>query len=427
MTKQNQPTKSGQLSPKEVLSRGQEVLSRGVAEVLPDAKTLLNKMSNQKLRVYLGIDPTGSVLTLGHSVVLRKLQQFADMGHEAILLIGNGTVRIGDPTGRDASRPELTDEEIEANFADWKSQAERVLDFDKITIKRNADWLDKLSYQDLVKIMAKATVSQLMERDMFQDRIKAQQPIHAHEIIYPLLQGYDSVAMDVDLEIGGTDQTFNMMMGRSLQKAYRQKEKWVLTTPLLEGTDGRKMGKSYQNYIALTENPIDMYGKVMSIKDELMLDYFRLLTNLPTKELENIEKSLVNNENPMVFKKKLAFVITKQYHNTQQAQKAQDHFEKTIQSNQLPDFLPTINPSAPEITVLELASLGLPQESKSNLRRLIAQKAVELLEPGQKPGMGQKPTAPSKQVVIKPDMVVRVGKRCYFRLGASEVGSSKSE
>ena len=197
-----------------------QLLSRGVAEVLPDKDSLATLMDERPIKLYLGIDPTGALLHLGHAVVLRKLQQFADLGHEVILLIGNGTVKIGDPTGRDESRPMLTDKEIEKNWQNWKKQASTILDFSKIKVLHNGDWLDQLNYSDIVKLLAKTTVQQLLERDMFQERLKQGKPIHGHEIIYPLLQGYDSVVMDVDLELGGTDQTFNMMMGRTLQKAY---------------------------------------------------------------------------------------------------------------------------------------------------------------------------------------------------------------
>jgi tyrosyl-tRNA synthetase len=284
-----------------------QILHRGVAEVLPQAQTLEKLMSERKIRVYLGIDPTGSLLTLGHSVVLRKLQQFAEAGHEVILLIGNGTVRIGDPTGKDSTRPVLTDEIIAENFKTWKEQAGKILDFSKIKIVKNGDWLDRLSYSDIVKLMAKTTVQQLLERDMFQERMKNNLPIHGHEIMYPLLQGYDSVEMEVDLEIGGTDQTFNMMMGRHLLKSYKNKEKWVLTTPIINGLDGRKMSKSYGNFIALTENPRDMYGKLMSIADDMIIEYMTLLTDLSDEEIAETQKSMQAGENPMIFKKKIGF------------------------------------------------------------------------------------------------------------------------
>src|SRR3989344_9502875 len=246
-----------------------EILTRGVEKILPSAEGLAALMGKKKIRLYLGIDPTGNQLHLGHAVVLRKLNQFAQDGHDVILLIGNGTVRIGDPTGRDSTRPVLTDTEIEDNFKNWKTQASKILDFDQIRIVHNGDWLDKLTYGDLVRLMAQTTVQQLLERDMFQDRLQKGLPIHGHEIMYPLLQGYDSVAMDVDLELGGTDQTFNMMMGRQLQKSYHNHEKWVLTTPIINGTDGRKMSKSFGNFVALTENANDMYGQLMSTSDDM--------------------------------------------------------------------------------------------------------------------------------------------------------------
>lgn len=387
-----------------------EVLTRGVAEVLPSVDSLAAQMEQRKIKVYLGIDPTGNQLTLGHSVVLRKLQQFAELGHEVILLIGNGTVRIGDPTGRDASRPMLSDEAIETNFKTWKKQASKILDFSKVTIRRNGDWLDKLTYTDIVKLLAQTTVQQLIERDMFQTRIKNAQPIFGHEIIYPLLQGYDSVVMDVDLEIGGTDQTFNMMMGRHLQKAYNNHEKWVLATPIINGTDGRKMSKSFGNFIALTEAPNDMYGKLMRTADDMIVEYFTILTDLPMSEVKAIEDAIAAGENPMVFKKKLAFLITQMYHSTEDAEVAQAFFEQTVQNREVPEQITEVTVSATQTTWLELLKTLLPEESNSNLRRLIEQGGVEL-QPN-----GERPTDPNGRVTIENGMVVRAGKRRYFKV-----------
>ncbi|MCB9813662.1 MAG: tyrosine--tRNA ligase [Pseudomonadales bacterium] len=387
-----------------------EILTRGVEEILPNLETLSALMESKKIRVYLGIDPTGSLLTLGHSVVLRKLQQFAELGHEVILLIGNGTVRIGDPTGKDTTRPELTDEQIIKNFKSWKEQASKILDFEKIEIKYNGDWLDKLSFSDIVKLMAKTTVQQLMERDMFQKRLQEGKPIHGHEIIYPLLQGYDSVVMDVDLEIGGTDQTFNMMMGRTLQKAYNNREKWVLTTPIINGTDGRKMSKSYDNFIALTENPNDMYGKLMSVADELIIQYFTLLTDLPLEEITKIEAEIKNGQNPMEFKKQLAFTITQMYHDASQAELAAENFQNTVQDKNIPENLPEIYVQTNSIAILDLIKLCIPEESNSNIRRLLEQSAVELL-PSE-----EKPTDPYKEVIVNEIQTIKIGKRKYFKI-----------
>lgn len=319
------------------LNKIEKVLSRGVSEILPNKTTLTKLMTEKKIRLYLGIDPTGSFLHLGHAVGLRKLQQFAELGHQVILLVGNGTVKIGDPTGRDESRPMLDEETIEKNFQDWKKQASKILNFDMIEVRRNGDWLDQLNYAAMVKLMAKTTVQQLLERDMFQKRMKEGLPIFGHEIIYPLLQGYDSVAMNVDLEIGGTDQTFNMMMGRHLQQQYNNHEKWILSTPLIEGTDGRKMSKSFNNYVALTDDPRDIYGKLMSIEDELIVKYFEVLTDVETAEIETMKKAMAAGDNPMIFKKKLAFTITADLNDEIAAKDAEDFFSKTVQNNEIPE------------------------------------------------------------------------------------------
>ncbi len=390
-----------------------DILTRGVAEVLPDAASLANLLQEKKIRVYLGIDPTGPLLTLGHSVVLRKLQQFTELGHEVILLIGNGTVRIGDPTGKDKTRPVLTDQEIEANFQDWKRQASKILDFDKIEIRHNGDWLDALSFADLIQLMSRATVQQLIERDMFQERMAAGRPIHAHELMYPLLQGYDSVVMDIDLEIGGTDQTFNMMMGRQLQKSYNNREKWVLTTPLINGTDGRKMSKSLNNYIALIDEPQEMFGKLMSIVDEQITEYFTLLTDTPLEDVTQIENAMAAGENPMNFKKRLAFTITEMYHSTEAARLAQEHFEKTVQGDELPAEMPTVSVPAGDTPVLDLLKLLLPAASNGQLKRLVEQSAVELIP------TKDRPTDPYAIISLEKVEVVRVGKRQYFKLKKS--------
>ncbi len=387
-----------------------EVLTRGVAEVLPSKDSLVKLIkTKKKIRVYLGIDPTGSLLTLGHSVVLRKLQQFADLGMEVILLIGNGTVRIGDPTGKDTTRPELTDEQVRENFKNWKKQASKVLDFNRIKVKYNGDWLDKLDLTKIIKLLAKTTVQQLMERDMFQKRLQENKPIFGHEIIYPLLQGYDSVAMDVDLEIGGTDQTFNMMMGRTLQKSYNNHEKWILTTPIINGTDGRKMSKSYGNFIALTENPNDMYGKLMSISDEMIINYFTLLTNTSLEEISKMKQEIDNGENPMTFKKLLAFTVTKMYHNLELAKEAQRYFEDTIQKKNIPQNIPTVTISKKTpLTIFDIVKICMPEKSNNEARRLIKQKAVSI--------NNKKIIEVKQSIEIDNNAIVKIGKRNYYQV-----------
>lgn len=387
-------------------SKTDQVLQRGVTEVLPHPITLRELMLQRPIRVYLGIDPTGSLLHLGHAVALRKLQQFADLGHQAILLVGNGTVRIGDPTGRDESRPMLDDETIRANFQAWQKQASKILDFSKIEIRYNGDWLDKLDYAAIVKLLAKTTIQQLIERDMFQKRLQDGLPIHGHEIIYPLLQGYDSVAMDVDLEIGGNDQTFNMMMGRHLQQQYNHKEKWVLTTPLIEGTDGRKMSKSYNNYVSLTENPRDMYGKLMRIKDELIGKYFSLLTDVTNEEIENMEQAIkTNSTNPMEYKKELAFTITSQLHDEAAAREAADFFNKTVQGDETPEL------SAFGQIIIRDGSISLdPPMSSMELSRRIEQGAAKLL-----PTM-EKITNRQALLDLPAGAQIKLGKRDWYQI-----------
>ena len=364
------------------------VLSRGVSEVLPSKNGLAKLMTSKKIRLYLGIDPTGAFLHLGHAVGLRKLQQFAELGHQVILLVGNGTVKIGDPTGRDESRPMLDDATIEKNFQEWKKQASKILNFKMIEVRHNGDWLDKLNYAEIVKLMAKTTVQQLIERDMFQKRLKDGLPIFGHEIIYPLLQGYDSVVMDVDLEIGGTDQTFNMLMGRHLQQQYNGHEKWVLSTPLIEGTNGRKMSKSFNNYVALTDEPNQMYGKLMSIKDELIIKYFEVLTDVGMDEIANMAEAIKNGANPMDFKKKLASTITEMLHDKYKAYEASMFFTKTIQNNEMPDenlfkdlAIQTITKTSGEKvkTITPNAKFG-----STELNRLIKQGAIRILPDGKK-------------------------------------------
>ena len=384
------------------------ILNRGVENVLPSAQGLAQLMQERRIRLYLGIDPTGNQLTLGHAVVLRKLQQFVEAGHEVILLIGSGTVKIGDPTGKDQTRPLLTDEQIEAHFQTWKEQASPILDFDQIKVVYNGDWLDKLTFPDLVKLMAKFTVQQMMERDMFQERLKNNQPIHLHELIYPMLQGYDSVVLDVDLELGGNDQLFNMMVGRQLQQEMNNREKYVLAVPLLVGTDGRKMGKSLQNFIPLQSSPQDLYGQLMSITDEVMGDYFRLLTDVPLEEIEQMEQQVqAGTLHPMEMKKRLAQEITTWLHDSAAAQEAAEHFAKTVQEGEIPTELPSLITPA-KITALELVMLSGVPSSNSDGRRLMEQGGVVLNE--------QKLTDPKQTLEIQGQETLRVGKRNYFSL-----------
>ena len=389
-----------------------EVLSRGVEQVLPSADGLAALMGKKKITLYLGIDPTGNQLHLGHSVVLRKIQQFADLGHNVILLIGNGTVKIGDPTGKDKTRPMLTEEQIEEHFKTWKAQASKVLNFDTIEIRRNGDWLDKLTFPQIVKLLATTTVQQLLERDMFQERIKKGLPIFTHELIYPLLQGYDSVVMDVDLEIGGNDQTFNMLVGRHLQEVMNHRDKFVLSCKLLVGSDGNKMGKSLGNFISLMETPENMFGKLMSIVDAVIPEYFELLTDVPSAEIATIRKQLADGSvNPIELKKKLALTITAMLNGEAAAKYAHEFFEKTVQNKETPEHLlklpnPPLNSSA---TVLDYAMGTAIPQSKTEARRTIEQGGFSIdnkkyIDPSQIPE------------VVPNSSTVKYGKRGIFKI-----------
>ncbi len=321
-------------------TRIHELLTRGVTNVIPRDLAQKKLSSGERLRIYFGIDPTGAKLHLGHSVPLRKLRQFADLGHHVIFLVGSFTAMIGDPTGRDAARTSLSEEQVRANFQDYKRQAERVLDFSKAEIRYNNEWLAPLSFSKIVELASSFTVQQMLQRDMFQRRMEEGKPISLHEFLYPLMVGYDSVVLDVDCELGGSDQEFNMLAGRHLQQVSGKREKFVLTTPLIEGTDGRKMSKSYDNCVYLEDDPSDMYGKLMSIKDELIGTYLEVLTDLGSDEIESIGAM-----HPKEAKMRLAREIVAMYHSKEAATAAEEAFTSTFSEGTIPDDIPSVGRS----------------------------------------------------------------------------------
>src|SRR3989338_2802084 len=377
----------------------EEVLSRGVSEVIVKEDLEKKLLSGKKLRIYLGVDPTGFSLHLGHAVVLRKLKEFLDLGHEVILLIGDFTAKIGDPTGKDATRIPLTDKQIKENFKDYKKQASKVLDFSKVKIQYNSKWLSKLKFVDILKLSSNFTVQQMLHRDMFDKRIKENAPINQTEFMYPLMQGYDSVAMNVDLEIGGNDQMFNMLCGRTLQKIYHNKDKDILTTKLLLGTDGRKMSKTYDNAIYLTDSPKNMFGKIMSIKDELIGDYFELATELPKEYIEGIKKNL----NPRDQKALLAKEIVKMYYGEKEANKAEEEFNVIFRDKEIPTDIPVFETNKIIYPILDLLFDAKLTESKNDAKRVIEGGGVHINK--------EKITDWKKEVEIKDEMVVQFGKR----------------
>ncbi|HYM75495.1 MAG TPA: tyrosine--tRNA ligase [Candidatus Dormibacteraeota bacterium] len=318
-------------------------LKKGAAEIIREsdlrAKLEKSRASGKPLRVKLGMDPTAPDLHLGHTVVLRKLKHFQDLGHTAIFLIGDFTGMIGDPTGRSATRPPLTREQIEQNAETYKAQVFKILDPEKTVVDFNRRWFGPMSTDEFVKLAAKYTVSQLLEREDFHKRFQEEKPISVHELLYPLVQGYDSVALEADVELGGTDQRFNLLVGRELQRAYGQESQAVVTTPILEGLDGvQKMSKSLGNAIGIHEPPLEMYGKVMSISDEMMWRYYELLTDVQVAEIEKMKREA----HPMQAKKDLARRIVGDFHSVEAAAKAGEDWAKQFQKDQVPEDLETI-------------------------------------------------------------------------------------
>ncbi|MBM3206184.1 MAG: tyrosine--tRNA ligase [Candidatus Staskawiczbacteria bacterium] len=379
----------------------EEVLSRGVEEVIVKDDLQKKLESGKKLRIYFGIDPTGSRLHLGHSVVLHKLKEFTDLGHEVILLIGDFTAKIGDPSGRDATRVPLTDKQIRENFKDYKKQASKILNFSKVKLKYNSQWLSKLRLADILKLSSHVTVQQMMHREMFDKRIKDNSPISVSEFMYPLMQGYDSVAMNVDLEIAGNDQLFNMLVGRDLQKAYNNKDKNVLAMRLLLGTDGRKMSKTYNNAIYLDDEPSEMFGKVMSIKDELIDNYVELCTNLDLSEVKNIP-------NPRDQKAKLAFEIVKMYHGEKEAKMAEENFNKTFRDGGLPSEIEVFETNKEKYPILDLLFDSKLAESKSDAKRVVEGGGTEV--------DNLKVSDWKAEVGLKDGTIVKFGKRKFIKI-----------
>lgn len=359
-------------------------LKRGAFEIIPEEellKKLKKSYEKQKpLIIKLGADPSRPDIHLGHTVVLQKMRLMQDFGHEVYFLIGDYTAQIGDPTGKNKTRPILTAEEVINNSLTYKEQIGKVLDMSKTKVVFNSDWLGKFSGLDLIRLMAKATVGAVLQRDDFSKRYANSEAIYLHEFTYPILQGYDSVHLKADLELGGTDQTFNLMMGRHLQHAYEQEAQCILTMPLIEGTDGvHKMSKSMDNYIALTDTPTNMFGKLMSISDELMKKYYLLLCRRPASEVESIVKGLTDGSlHPMNAKKDLAQEITSYYHGAESAKEERDKFEARFSKKQIPDDIQIVNKPAGTIALLDLFLELELIKSKSDGRRLIQQNAVKV-------------------------------------------------
>ena len=391
------------------LNRIFDVLNRGTVEVLVKADLEKKLLSGKTLRIKLGIDPSGKDLHIGHMVVIRKLKQFQDLGHHILLLFGNFTGQIGDPTGKNEARKIKTQEELEANAKHYLAQVKTLLDINKIEVVWNADWLRKLNFSDVVHLASQFTVAQMMERDMFQERVKINAPISVHEFMYPLMQGYDSVALKADVELGGTDQTFNLLAGRTLQKAYGQVPQDIVTVPILEGLDGKlKMGKSTNNYIGVGEAPNQMYGKVMSIPDSLILKYFELATDKTSAEIGEMKKTMAEGENPMNLKKQLAKDIVTIYHDAASALDAEREFKEIFSNKGLPEDIELKRLAKDELNVVELLTVTGLVSSKNEARRMIEGGGVRL--------DGEKVENHEMTVNLKKEKLLQVGKRKFIRI-----------
>jgi len=379
----------------------EEVLTRGVEEILPSRKRLADLMQKRKIRIYFGIDPTSPNLHLGHSIPLRKLRQFQDLGHKVVFLVGDFTASIGDPSENGSARKPMTPGQIEANMRDYKKQASRILDISRVEVAYNSQWFSKMKLSDFIKLLSRFTVSRLLERDMFAKRMQQGRHIWLSELLYPVLQGYDSVALDVDLEIGSTDQTFNMLVGRRLQKLYRKKEKFILTTPMLPGPDGRKMSKSFGNTINLSDSPEEIFGKIMSLKDELMEDYFKLCTDIPLEQIKGIL-------NPRDAKEKLAFEIVSWCWGKKEAAKAKKEFRKIFRERELPSKIKKVALKQNSINILELLiKIGFAS-SRSEAKRLLKAGGVKI--------NNKIVSASSRVVDVRPGMIIQKGKKDFVRL-----------
>lgn len=386
----------------------EELLTRGVQEIVPPQGLMEKLRKGDKITLYLGIDPTGAQLHLGHSIPLRKLRHFQEMGHRVIFLIGSFTAMIGDPTGRNEARPPLTRDQIEENFKGYKKQASKVLDFGKIETRYNHEWLEKLKFNDVLSLAHHFTVQQMLQRDMFQERVKKGQDLNLTEFMYPLMQGYDSVAMDVDLEVGGNDQLFNMLAGRKLLKEIKNKEKWVLTTPLIEGLDGRKMSKTYGNTVNITDAPTEMFGKLMSMSDALIIKYFLLCTDVPLKEIDEIDRALKGGQNPRDAKVRLAGEIVKFYHDEKAAAKAEEEFNRMFRDHGAPDDMPVFKLKG-EKNIIDLLEACKLVASRAEAKRLVAQGGVKVND--------QRVASADETIHLKKDMVIQAGKRKFAKIG----------
>lgn len=392
------------------ISQQLEQIRRGAEEVIPEVDLLDKLKLGKPLTVKAGFDPTAPDLHLGHTVLINKLHQFQDLGHNIVFLIGDFTGMIGDPTGKSATRPPLTPDEVAENAKTYTSQVFKILDESKTQVRFNSEWMSKMSAADMIKLAAQNTVARMLERDDFKKRYQLNQSIAIHEFLYPLVQGYDSVALEADIELGGTDQKFNLLMGREQQRAHGKSQQAVLTMPLLEGLDGvKKMSKSLDNYIGITDAPNEMFGKLMSVSDELMWRYFELLSFRPMSEIDGFRQDVENGKNPRDIKFLLCEELITRFHDATAAENAKIDFIQRFQKNAIPDDMPEVNVALGEgMPIANLAKeIGLCK-STSDAMRMVKQGAVKI--------DGEKITDSRAVINEGESFVLQVGKRKFARV-----------
>ena len=388
-----------------------EILLRGIEEIIPKEEFLSKLKKNKNLRIKVGFDPTAPDLHLGHTVIINKMKLFQDMGHEVIFLIGDFTGSVGDPSGVNETRPVLSEKDLEKNSKTYQKQIFKILDSKKTEIRFNSEWMNKLKPSDFIKLASTQTVARMLERDDFHKRYKSQQPISIHEFLYPLLQGYDSAVLKVDVELGGTDQKFNLLMGREVQKHYGLDQQSIMTLPLLEGLDGvKKMSKSLDNYIAIEDRSDDMFGKIMSISDDLMWRYFELLSFKDSTEINKLKKDQENGENPRNIKFILAQEIVERFHGEKKAKSALNEFLNRFQKGNLPSEIQEISLTLAkeDITLAKILKDSNLTPSTSEALRMIKQGAVKI--------DGEKVLEPSYRITLNKQQIYQVGKKRFSRI-----------
>lgn len=388
------------------------LLGRGTVDVTVRENIIKKLEAGKKLRIKFGIDPTGSALHIGHAVPLKKLRQFQDAGHTAILLIGDYTARIGDPTGKSETRTMLSEEDIQKNMKTYIEQASKVLNTDKLEIRYNSEWFGKLNMGEILEMVAKRSVQQMLHRSDFKNRFEKGEEISLTEFIYPVMQGFDSVMLESDIEIGGTDQLFNLLVGRDMQKGYDKKiVQDIITVPILEGTDGvEKMSKSFNNFIGLTESPKEIFGKTMSIPDELIIKYFELATNVSLEEIEEISNLLKSGENPKNVKMRLGKELVTLYHDAESGEKAAEEFNQIFKDKGVPQDIETLSLKQNEWNIVDLIIEAKFAESKGEARRLIDGGGVRIND--------EKIADTAQQINISEETILQVGKRKFIKLKA---------